>query len=59
MNIFCLREELYQVCFSDFYGKGAGYSILAAKDATYALAKWSLEKKDMHHDLVTEISYIN
>ncbi|XP_062572945.1 neudesin-like [Saccostrea cucullata] len=35
----------------DFYGKGAGYSILAAKDASYAIAKWSLEEKDMHHDL--------
>lgn len=37
----------------DFYGKGAGYSILSAKDASYAIAKWSLEKKDMHHDLVS------
>ncbi|KAK3094206.1 hypothetical protein FSP39_025447 [Pinctada imbricata] len=35
----------------DFYGKGASYNLLAGKDASFAIAKWSLEPKDMHHDL--------
>jgi len=38
---------------TDFYGKGAAYSQLAGRDASYAIAKWSLEDKDMHHDLVS------
>lgn len=46
-------SKMQHVFFVDFYGKGAGYSILSAKDASYAIAKWSLEKKDMHHDLVS------
>ncbi|XP_052106538.1 neudesin-like [Mytilus californianus] len=35
----------------DFYGKGAAYNQLAGKDASYAIATWSLEDKDMHHDI--------
>ncbi|KAJ8309127.1 hypothetical protein KUTeg_014001 [Tegillarca granosa] len=35
----------------DFYGPGAAYSALAGKDASRAIALWSLEEKDMHHDL--------
>ncbi|XP_063426547.1 uncharacterized protein LOC143069431 [Mytilus galloprovincialis] len=35
----------------DFYGKGSGYNQLAGKDASYAIAVWSLEDKDMHHDI--------
>ena len=38
---------------TDFYGKGAAYNQLAGRDASYAIATWSLEDKDMHHDLVS------
>ncbi|XP_035692675.1 neudesin-like [Branchiostoma floridae] len=35
----------------DFYGKGAGYNALAGKDATRAVAKWSLEPEDLNSDI--------
>jgi hypothetical protein len=31
---------------TDFYGKGAAYNQLAGRDASYAIATWSLEDKD-------------
>lgn len=35
----------------DFYGKGKSYNALVGKDATRAVALWSLEKKDLTHDV--------
>ncbi|XP_069118634.1 uncharacterized protein [Argopecten irradians] len=35
----------------DFYGPGAGYHALVGRDASRAIALWSLEEKDMVHDL--------
>ncbi|PIK58120.1 hypothetical protein BSL78_04976 [Apostichopus japonicus] len=35
----------------EFYGKGKGYNVLVGRDATRAVALWSLEKKDLTHDV--------
>ncbi|XP_060070541.1 uncharacterized protein LOC132550489 [Ylistrum balloti] len=35
----------------DFYGPDAGYHALVGRDASRAIALWSLEEKDMVHDL--------
>lgn len=35
----------------DFYGKGKSYNVLVGKDATRAVALWSLEEKDLTHDV--------
>ncbi|XP_059841857.1 neudesin [Hypanus sabinus] len=34
----------------EFYGKGAPYNVLAGKDSTRAVAKMSLDPKDLTHD---------
>ena len=37
----------------DFYAKGKSYGMLAGKDCTRAIAKWSIKEKDINNrDLV-------
>ena len=36
----------------DFYGPGMSYQVLAGKDCTQAVAKMSLDPKDLNNDIV-------
>ena len=38
---------------TEFYGKGAAYNALVGKDSTRAVAKMSLDPKDLTHDIVS------
>lgn len=39
--------------FLDFYGKKGSYSMMAGKDCTKAVAKWSIKDEDLNNlDLV-------
>ena len=47
-----VRVNLVFLYISDFYSKKSEYNVLAGKDASRAHALWSLEAKDLNHDLV-------
>ena len=42
-------------CLSEFYGPGEPYNKLTGKDASRAIAKWSVAEEDLNDDLVRTV----
>ena len=48
----CIRDITYYF-LSEFYGKEGTYNVMAGKDPSHAIAKWSLEVDDIHDNIVS------
>ena len=53
MSVCELIASICIVLIVEFYGAGGKYNVFAGRDASRALAKWSMSEEDMNDNLVS------